>query len=250
MLLTSFYALKTGLQNIARIAEVLILFILPFAFLIIFISLAQNLDFNYLLPVAYSSFKDFGEAVYTSFFIMGDFMAILVLAYFSTNREKIPRTLFCVLFTFIALIALTAMITVMQFGADYTNLITFPTFKLVRTITVSDFIQNIDVVFISLWIIGIFGAISVKWFLACYTIQQVFDLKDYRFLAAPTSVTIGILSLVMGQNIIELQLLLQTIIPCMYGIFFIFIPLVLFCILIFKPNPGADVATGLNESAG
>ncbi len=249
MLLTSYYALKTGLQNIARIAEVLIIFGMPFTFLVVLISLAQNLDINSLLPLAYTSYKNFGQGVFNSFFIIGDLMGILVLAYFSTHREKVPRTLFNVLFTYTALIALTAMVTIMQFGSDYTNLITFPTFKLVRTITISDFIQNIDVAFISLWIVGIFGSITVKWFLACYTIQQVFDLKDYRFLAAPTSVTIGIISLILGKNIIQLQTIVHTIIPILYVIFYILIPLVVFFILLFKPDPGADIATGLKNPA-
>jgi len=245
MLLTSYYALKTGLQNIARIAELLIIAGLPFTFLIVLISLAQKFNISNLLPLFNTNYENFSMAVFYSFFILGDMMAILVLAYFSTNREKVPRTLFTVLYTYITLIALTAMVTTMQFGSDYNNLITFPTFKMVRTITVSDFIQNIDVAFISLWIIGIFGSISVKWFLACYTIQQVFDLKDYRFLAAPTSVTIGIISLMLGKNIISLQIIVHKIVPIIYGVFYILIPLIVFFILLFKSVPGADVETGL-----
>jgi spore germination protein KB len=249
MLLTSYYALKTGLQNIARVAEIFIFLGLPFTFLIVCISLAQNFDINSLMPLAYTSYKNFGQGVFNCFFIIGDLMAILVLAYFSTHREKIPRTLFNVLFTYIALIALTTMATTMKFGPHYTNLIAFPTFKLVRAITISDFIKNIDVVFISIWIIGIFGAITVKWFLACYTIQQVFDLKDYRFLAAPSAVAVGIISLIMGKNIIVLQLIVHDIFPVVYSIFYILIPLVVFFILLFKPDPGADVATGLKNPA-
>jgi spore germination protein (amino acid permease) len=246
MLLTSYYALKTGLQNIARIAELLILFGLPLAFILVLISLAQHPDINNLLPLASVNYKDFGHAVFHGFFILGgDMMAILVLAYFSTDREKVPGTLFKYMYTYIALITLTAMVTIMHFGPDYTNLLAFPTFKLVRSITISDFIQNIDVVFVSMWIAGIFGTISVKWFLACYTIQQVFDLKDYRFLAAPTSVTIGVISLIMGKNIIEIQIIVHKIMPLIYGMFYILIPLIVFLILLFKPDPGADVATGL-----
>lgn len=249
MLLTSYYALKTGLQNIARIAELLILVGLPLAFLIVLISLAQHHDFNNLLPLASISYKKFGDAVFHSFFILGDMMAILVLAYFSTDRAKVPRTLFKVLYTYIALISLTAMVTIMSFGPDYANLLAFPTFKMVRSITISDFIQNIDVVFISIWITGIFGSISVKWFLACYTIQQVFALQDYRFLAAPTSVAIGIFSLILGKNIVELQIIVQSIMPVIYSIFYVLIPLLVFFILLFKPDPDADVATGLKTPA-
>ncbi|MDD4801351.1 MAG: endospore germination permease [Syntrophomonas sp.] len=247
MLLVSYYALKTGMANIARVGELLIIFGLPIAFFIILISLAQKPDFNSLLPFKSIDFESFTTGIFYSFYILGDLMAILILAYFSTNREKIPSTLFHVLYTYIILISLTAAVSVIQFGSNYNNLITFPTFKMVRTILISDFIQNIDVVFIAIWIIGMFAAISVKWFLACYTIQQLFGLRDYRFLAAPSSVAIGIISLMMGRNIIEVQIILHNIMPIIYSIFYIFIPLIIFFILLFKPNPGADIATGIKN---
>lgn len=249
MLLASYYALRTGLQNIARISEILIIYGLPFAFLVIFISLGQNFDINSLMPLAYFSLKDFSEGVFNSFVLLGDMIGILVLAFFSTHREKVPRTLFYVLYTYIALITLTTIASTMKFGQDYNNLIAFPTFKLIRSITISDFIKNIDAAFIALWIIGIFGAITIKWFLACFTIQQVFNLKDYRFLAAPTSVAIGIFSLIMGKNIIVLQLIVHDILPVIYGIFYILIPLIVFGVLLFKSKPAADAATGLKNPA-
>ncbi|MEA4924798.1 MAG: GerAB/ArcD/ProY family transporter [Syntrophomonadaceae bacterium] len=247
MLLTSYYALKTGLQNIARISQILIIYGFPFAFLAVFISLAQNYDISGLLPLFSTSFKDFGQGVFISFVFLGDLIGILVLAFFSTHREEVPRTLYYVLYTYIALITLTALASSMEFGTEYTNLIAFPAFKLVRYITISDFIKNIDAAFIALWIIGIFGAITVKWFLACYTIQQVFNLKDYKFIAAPSSVALGIISLAMGKNIIALQVIVHDILPVIYGAFYIVVPLIVFGVLLFKPNPAVDAASGLKS---
>jgi spore germination protein (amino acid permease) len=249
MLLTSFYALKMGFQNIARVCELLLFFGLPFSIVVVLISLCQSPDLGNLLPIIPINYENFGNAVIHSLLIMSDIMAILVLAHFSTEREKIPQTLFKVLFTYIGLITLTAMVTIIQFGQNYANLITFPTFKMIRTITISQFVQNIDVIFIAMWIIGIFGAVSVKWFLACYSIQQVFKLQDYRFLAAPTAVTIGIISLIMGMNIIELQIIVHHILPIIYGIFYVLIPLLVFIVLLFKPDQGKDVPTGLKTPA-
>jgi spore germination protein KB len=249
MLLVSYFALKTGLQNIARVSELLILFGLPLSFIILLISLLHNPDFKNLMPIAYISYKTFAYGTYEGFIILSNLVAVLVLAYFSTKREKIPSTLFYVLITYIALIALTAAITIMHFGPDYTDLSTFPIFKLVRGITIGDFIQNIDAAFIALWITGIFGSISVKWFLACYFTQQVFSLRDYRFIAAPSSVALGIMALMSGKNIVQLQITLAKVVPVIYSVFYIFIPLILFLILLFKPAPSADVGTGLKTPA-
>jgi spore germination protein (amino acid permease) len=249
MLLAGYYALKTGLENIARVSQIIVIYGFPFAFLVVLISLGQNFDLNSLMPLGNTNFKDFSHGVFNSFIFLGDLIGILVLAFFSTRREKVPRTLSYVLYSNIVLILLTTMASIMEFGPEYTDLIAFPALKLVRYVTISDFIKNIDAAFIALWIIGIFGAITVKWFLACYTIQQVFNLKDYRFLAAPTSVAIGIISLVMGKNIIVLQLIIHDILPIVYTIFYILVPLIVAGVLLFKPSPAADTANGLSNSA-
>jgi len=247
MLLVGYYALKTGLENIARIAEVLILAGLPVSFLIILLVITQQHELTNLLPLVYTSYTNFGLATYETFILFSNIIAVLTLAYFSTDRDKTPRTLINVLVTYIALITLSALAVIMHLGEDYANLTAFPTFKLIRSITIADFIRNVDAGFIALWIIGIYGAVMVLWFMTCYVAQQVFALKDYRFLAAPTSVIIGILTLMMGSNIEEEGILLSIIFPSIYGVFYIFIPLVIFFILIFKPSPGEGVATGLKN---
>jgi len=245
MLLTGYYAIRTGLENMARISEVVIIFGTPVAFLILLISLAQQPDIHNLRPLLYTSYLKFSWAVYEGFFIFSNIIAVLTLAYFSIEREKVPRTLFKVLITYIGLLTLAAIVVIIQLGTEYANLSAHPTFKIIRSITVGDFIQNIDAAFIALWIIGVFGAVIVKWFMACYVAQQVFALKDYRFVAAPTSLIIGFLTLKMGAGIIELQIIITSIIPLIYGIFYISIPLLVFFILLFKPNPDAGVETGL-----
>jgi len=247
MLLTGYYALRTGLENIARISQVLVLIGMPAAFLILLLVMGQHHEVGNLLPLLETSFMEFGLATYESFIILGNMIAVLTLAYFSTDRDKIPRILFNVMFTYIFLIALSAFAITIHLGAEFANLQAFPTFKLIRSITIADFIQNIDAAFIALWIIGIFGAIMVVWFMTCYVTQQVFALKDYRFIAAPTSVIIGILTLMMGSNIEEEGILLATIFPIIYGIFYVFVPLVIFFILLFKPAPAQGVATGLKS---
>lgn len=245
MLLTGYYGLKTGLENIARVAELLILFGVPLSFIILLISLIHFPGLQNLLPLACLSCKTFIYGTFEGFIVISNMAAILVLAYFSDNREKVPRILLYVSVTYIALIGLTSMLTIMHFGTEYTNLLAFPTFKIVRGITIGDFIQNIDAAFIALWITGIFGSLSLNWFMACYITQQVFNLRDYRFIAAPTSIIIGVLTLKIGQNIIETQTIITKLLPLMYSFFYIFIPFLIFMILLFKHSPGTRDANVL-----
>jgi spore germination protein KB len=236
MLLVGYYALKTGLQNIARVAVVIIIFGLPLVFVLVTLGTFQNPDFSIVFPPQISSIGSFTTAVLHSFIVLGDIITILTLGFFAIDRSKLTGTLFKVLITFIILNTLTTAGVLMNFGPDLANLISFPTFKLVRSVTIGNFIQNIDVLFISLWIAGIMGSIMVKWFVLCFSIQEVFALRDFRFLAAPSSVVIGFVALMMGKNIVELQLIVHYLLPYLYSIFFVGLPLILYIILLFRTS--------------
>ena len=240
MLLAGYYALKTGLENISRLSEIITLLLFPIAVLLVFISMAQTPQFSFLTPVFHAGFANFSRGILYSFIIIGEMIPILTLAHFTNDRNRISRPLFAVVFIYIALMTVTTMAALMNFGPNYVNQIAFPTFKLIRSIAISDFINNIDIVFICVWITGIFTALTVKWFLTCYSIQQVFGLRDYRFLAAPTSVIIGFGTLLISRNILELQVIVHVLIPYIYGILFIIIPLLLFVVLLFQPAQPAD----------
>jgi spore germination protein KB len=138
------------------------------------------------------------------------------------------------LLSYILLMSLITITTVVALGGQNSSLFTFPAFVAIRLVSIGDFIHNIDIIFIGVWIMGIFGVLSIWWFMACYTIQKVFNLHDYRFLAAPTALIIGITSILLSPNILELTLLTNKILAPVYYFFLLFIPLVVFVITLFK----------------
>ncbi len=240
MLLVSYSALKSGMENVARVTEILIIFGFTAGLILVILALAQSADLNALSPIIDNSYWDLGKAALYSFCISGDLIAVLTLAFYSNDRSRISQPLRWVLYSYVVLITLTIMAILMDFGTDYSNHIAFPTFKLVRSIKISDFIQNIDIIFISILIAGLFASVCVKWFLTCFSIQQVFGLRDYRFLAAPSSVFIGIAALMTGKNIVAIQMIVHQVLPYIYGIFFVLIPLLIGLVLVFKSTPTED----------
>ncbi|HRX20236.1 MAG TPA: hypothetical protein P5273_00840, partial [Syntrophomonadaceae bacterium] len=89
-------------------------------------------------------------------------------------------------------------------------------------------------------VLGIFLVLTVAWFMACFTAQQMLGLKEYQFIAAPTSLIIGVLSILMSRNILELRILSFAIIPSLYLISFIFIPFIVWLFALFKPPTDSD----------
>jgi uncharacterized protein YebE (UPF0316 family) len=70
--------------------------------------------------------------------------------------------------------------------------------------------------------------------MACYTLQIVFNLHDYRFLGAATALLVGIVSILISANILELLRVTQVIIPILYAVFFITIPILLILLIFIK----------------
>ncbi|HBK53190.1 MAG TPA: hypothetical protein DDZ44_04550, partial [Syntrophomonas wolfei] len=55
--------------------------------------------------------------------------------------------------------------------------------------------------------------------------------------AAPSSLIIGVFSILMGKNILELLAVSMHIIPLLYSFVFILLPFLLFLLTLFKPYP-------------
>jgi spore germination protein KB len=234
MLITALVGIKSGLTNIARTTELIIYIAVPFTLLMLALTLIHNPDFGNLKPFAYMGYKDFALAlVFSTIPLVNMFPVLTLFHYF--QRQNVLKPMFQVMLTYILLISLTTMSTIVVLGGQNSALFTFPAFVAIRLISIGDFIQNIDIVFIGVWIMGIFGALTIWWFMACYTIQQVFRLHDYRFLAAPTTLIIGVTSILLSPNILELVLLTNAILTPLYYFFLLFIPLIVFFITLFKP---------------
>ncbi|MDD2511613.1 MAG: GerAB/ArcD/ProY family transporter, partial [Syntrophomonas sp.] len=240
LLLVGFMAIKSGLENLARCCELVVLLGLPFAFLIFLAALIENWRPENLLPFAYMDLKSFSLGLFSSSYILGKMLPVLSLAFFGPRREKTGTVMLLVIFSYVALMSTTTLATLMTLDTTMSNIATFPTFSTVRLLHVADFIQNIDIIFIGIWIMGIFATATIPWFMACYTTQQLFALKDYRFLAAPSSLIIGVFSILMSKNILELLAVSMYIIPLLYSIIFILLPFLLFLLTLLKPYPESE----------
>lgn len=245
LVLVGFVAIKMGLDALARTSELVSFIGLPMAFLVILIAVISNFQIERLLPIGHVDFMSFGLGVLASTALLGKFAPVLLLGYLLPDKNKSYMVMKSLLYTYIVLITLTTLGIIITRGVLPSFRLTFPTFSMIRLARIGAFIQNIDILFIGIIIIGVFAAVAFPWFLACFTTQKILDLDDYRFLAAPSSLILGVLAILIGANNIEVVIWSRTIMPAVYAFSFIFIPLLLFISALFKPvssqngaNPG------------
>lgn len=83
LLFIGFIAIKTGLENIARISELIVFVGFPFSFIIVIIALVNNPHFDRMLPISYVNYKSLGLGIMNIIVILGKMMPVLTLAFFS-----------------------------------------------------------------------------------------------------------------------------------------------------------------------
>lgn len=237
LLVVGFFAIKLGLPAIARSCELLSFIGLPAAFAVIIIAIVSAYHPERLMPISHMNYGSFALAVLASSTLLGKLAPVLVLGFFLPDKKKSFVVMKYLLYTYLLLITLTTLGIIITRGVFPSYNLSFPTFSMIRQARIGIFIQNIDIVFIVIVILGIFGAVTIPWYLACYTTQQMFNLGDCRFIAAPSSLIIGILAILIGTNNLEVLVWNRLIMPAVYTVWFILIPVLLFVVTLFKPGP-------------
>ncbi len=232
-LLPAFLAIRRGLETFARVTEIIMLLAFPLAMLIIFLAIIQAPAPSNLLPV-YISFRELGWGSLQTLWILGSTAAVLTLAFYCNDRSQVPATLFKVLILAAIFISLTALLSILNLGPTISSIKSFPLFVMTRSVNIGRFIRNIEIILISISTAGIFVPITLKWFMACYTCQQVFRLKEFRFLTPPTALIIGLLSVIISPNIHVLFIILEKIAPVFFTFFYVVIPILMAGVIMFK----------------
>ena len=78
------------------------------------------------------------------------------------------------------IVTLAAVCVLLTFGPEISGKLRHPSFDLASYISVMDFIQNLEIIAIIVWILSVFIKLSVYFFLVCYGTAQLFKLKDWR----------------------------------------------------------------------
>lgn len=238
ILLVGFIVIKTGLAGVARSSEYLALWLMVFILLVL-IPLIGNFHLERIYPIGYINFKNYSQGVFAATLILGKMMPILTLAFFLADKKKATGVMFKVLLTYVSLLAFTAFAIIVILGTYPALNYVFPTFNMIRLVQIGNFLQNLDIVFVAILIQGILGAVLISWWMACFTTQKVFSLKDHRFIAAPTTLIIGVLALIICRNNLEVVIWSLDIMPLVFMLFFIIIPLLICIICLFKPDISA-----------
>lgn len=177
MVYLTYSAGVTGIGRFSEIVGPIIIFVL----IVSFILNAGKADWYHLLPI----YADTGwvnivkGSLRPSFWFAGPFTLLVIVAFMQNPQKALSKSMLGVGITVVIVFTATLMV-LMIFGPNLAAKIRFSYFMYVRTIDVLNFIQNVDIFTIFVWIFGVTAQLSLFLFVASYETAQLFHVKNWR----------------------------------------------------------------------
>ncbi|WP_053376477.1 GerAB/ArcD/ProY family transporter [Paenibacillus sp. FJAT-27812] len=179
MLIVSGLVWTGGIASIARCSQIVGPIIMVIVVLIICLSF-NNFEFEQILPV----FSDSGVGALirgslTPASVFGDAVFLLMLTKFMENpRQGTKKVVWGV--AVVSVISSVLTLTALSiFGPALASKMLFPTFEMIRYVSLMEFIQNIEIFSTVIWFFSVFIKLSVYLFSTCYGISQWLGLKHW-----------------------------------------------------------------------
>ncbi|MFT9816732.1 endospore germination permease, partial [Lysinibacillus sp. NPDC056185] len=222
------YAAFLGIEVFARSAEILFpVFILIFIFFVICIS--PSIKIENLQPILETPKKSIFFSM-IRFISLFSFPLVILLMIFpsAVNVQKSAQKGFYI-GSIIGGIVLVTIITlsILVLGPANTAARTFPSYSLAQRISIGNFLQRIEVIMATMWIISIYIRTFMYFYAAVVGIAQICKINNHRPLIFPFGMIILGLSQIVHPNIIHSDIYNRDTWPIFSFVFMVFLPLVL-----------------------
>ncbi|MFP3121942.1 spore germination protein [Ectobacillus funiculus] len=199
------YIVYSGIEIIARFAELLLPFLLVlFIVEIILLFSSDVMHINNLQPILENGWGPIWEVVYPGG-IHYPYGTSIIFAMFWTeisHPEKIMKiTVLSAILSGI-MIAVFNMLAISVFGSMFSHFL-YPLYTLLSVISVGNFIENLQIIGVIYFFTTAFIHASIEMFAALKGFQQLTRIQDYRVLIIPAGIIALFLGMAMSKNISE-----------------------------------------------
>lgn len=169
-----------GLTSIGRCGELIGPISIIGSLLIIFLS-AKDWHWFKLFPVYASTglVPIMKGSLFPASFIAEAFIVVMLVAFMPKPERAMVASLLGVAAASISILIVT-VIAILVFGPILPGHFVYPVYSVVTYISVMEFIQNIDVIIVLLWIISIFIKLSLYFFVTSYGTAQLFRIQKWK----------------------------------------------------------------------
>lgn len=228
------YAVRLGLEVIARTAEIFVPWVL-LLLLILIVFLMPEAELEKLQPILEEGMTPvFQGALHLSILTFLQ-LSILLMLFPNVNSPKKIRA------SFLAgasigggIVFLIVLISILVLGAEVTARQIYPSFILAKQINVADFLTRIEVLMAGIWFISIFFKLTLSFYAASAGLAQTLNLGNYRILTFPLAIILIVFAIVIYPDLAYFDEVVRTVMIAYSLLCGLFFPLLLLVVDIIR----------------
>lgn len=194
------YAIRLGIETFARATEILFPIVLLLITLL-FVFLTPLIDISKIEPVFEAGVKGILKG---SIPLIGYYFEpiILLMIFPFVNNTKIGTYAYVLgMLIGAALLFMVILFSLLVLGVDITERNIYPSYLLGKKISVGKFLERIEVIMATIWILTLFVKLTICFYATALGISQLLKLKDYKALLIPLAIITIISSLASVPNV-------------------------------------------------
>ncbi|AFS77234.1 spore germination protein A2 [Gottschalkia acidurici 9a] len=224
------YMVRSGIEPMGRLFIVATMLLIPIV-LFAGLTLLTDIKLKNFLPLFQFDTKTLAKSVTSTISSYSGFqIAFLLVLFVKEDKDKtIKYNVMSVIFL-IVFYLLTFFATLGKYGVDKMKSQIWPPMSLMRSIQIpSAFVENIDALVLSIWIITVFTTLSSVLFGASFIASRLCNTRQIKPFAIPAVLIMMYLS-VIPSNLSQTYLFAKTVMPKFSAVTIFTVPVIYFII--------------------
>ncbi|MGE5421644.1 MAG: GerAB/ArcD/ProY family transporter [Ignavibacteriales bacterium] len=242
ILLVSTYAVYIGIQVIGRFTQIMAP-IGYFFIVMVLIMLQPQADYSNIHPIIEYGWMPVFSGIYGQLAFMPQ---VIIMAFLLDKIENpigaIKAAFGYVLLVGVALVLIN-LVLIAVYTEEYAKLLFLPLLSMSRTIIVPGSLFSVDLILITLWIMGIFLQVSVLHYIVASTLGNIIRARHHRSLIMPIGLIAASWSLMMFKNHVDLEHFILTTLPTCYLTLFIGVPAFMLLVAVLRKKGEPTIVT-------
>jgi spore germination protein (amino acid permease) len=201
VLILRYWMVSGGIRAIGLFAELIFPIVAVVLILMLIMSSAEA-DHTRIMPYYDADAAGLYKGTMT---VLSTYLEVGVMLFIANRLREAKRTAASMLLVNISvgiLFVAVYWLCLGNFGTAYTKRLAFPTIEMIRNISIGQFIEHMESVFLAMWLMINMAKGSLTMYACCVGFQSWFRLPSYKPLMLPLSVIIYFLAL-LPQNLLQ-----------------------------------------------
>jgi len=183
---------RKGIIILARFGELVFPWII-FLFTILVLTLLPKIDWNYIKPMLEVGWSPIMKAGFQSSMFQ-ELIALLVFFPMLHQKKQGERAFMWGVVSGSMILFIIVMLSILVLGIEQTENSTFPAYALAKTINIGNFLQRVEGILITIWIMTFFIKISVIFISILRGMGSMFGTSNQRYLIYPVAAIIVVVA--------------------------------------------------------